>query len=200
MCDSGVPAILTLLHSYPGEYWASIIDTKTLGLAEPPVRRATGNRLFVRIPLRIDKEHQQIKYVADDKWGGDYVCEGKHMGAFQTATLFHGTRLSPLVHPTLDWTGRTLGTGILHQQRLVYGICTHGGKAGCNFHTDGCWTFDGSSGWVQLKCDVTSVSKLKGGSAGRYCICGPKNEICFKAILRALWAPFDEIPAMVFFT
>ena len=198
-CDSEVPAILSLLHTFPGEDWTNIIDTNILGLAEPPVRRATGNRLFVRIPLRVRREHEDIKYVADDPRGGGYVFEGRRMGPFQTVTVFHGTRLSSLVRPTLDWTGRALGQGILHQQRLVYGICEHDGKAGCNFHTDGCWTFDGHTGWVQLECDVTCTTKL-GGSKGRYCICGPRNEICFKAILRALWVPYDEIPPMVFLT
>ena len=177
-----------------------IIATDTLGLPERPVRRATGIRPFVRIPLRIDKQHQQIQYVPDDKYQGDYVYEGRSMSRFETVTVFHGTRLSSLVHSTRDWQGEDLGRGILHQQRLVYGSCTHGNKSGCNFHTDGSWTFDGSSGWVQLECDVTSTSKLKGGAEGRYCVRGPRNEICLKAILRALWVPYDEIPAMVYFT
>ena len=104
-CDSEVPAILTLLHTYPGEDWMHIIQTDTLGLPEVPVRRATGNRRFVRILLRIDKQHEQIHYVPHDKYRGDYVYEGRHMRPFETVTVFQGTCLSSLVHSTRDWGG-----------------------------------------------------------------------------------------------
>ena len=196
-CDTTVPCLLRGLHMDPGSTWSQIIKLGVLCPAEVPIRRATSERMFVRIPLRIQRENQAIQFDAD------YEFEGQYKRCNEPVTAYHNTPLNSLAVGTLDWAGRQLGMGILREERLVYGSGSHAGKSGCNFHTDGCWAFDGAghvTGWAQLECLCVMTSKLKGGAAGRYCVRGPVGETGLKVVLRALWVPTDECPSMVYLT
>ena len=196
-CDSSSPHILRGLHADPGPIWRQFIELDVLCPAEMPIRRATSERMFLRIPLRIQRENQAIQFDAD------YVFENQWKRSYEPVTAYHNTPLNSLVAGTIDFACRQLGQGILRQQRLVYGPGTHGGKSGVSVNTDGCWAFDGAGkvpGWAQLECQCVMTSKLSGGASGRYCVRGPVNETCLKVVLRALWVPADEIPSMAYLT
>ena len=199
ICDSCHPRILAAIHADPGDLWRAIINTDTLGLPELPLARLDSSRLFVRIPLRIKPENQTIHNGWEDG-GGDYSFEGRHYGAQEPVIVYHNTKLTSLVGPTQDLCSPAwIGDGILNEERLHYGTCTHGRKSGVNVHADGCWCFDGDTGWVQLECAAVCTSKLC-NSWKKYCVRGKAFAMSFKAVLRALWVPYDEIPPLIFLT
>ena len=116
-------------------------------------------------------------------------------GEWHTALVpgFHNTKLENLVRPQeyqASWNLPLLGRGILHDQRLRYGRCSHGGKSGVNVYSQDTGaaldSFLGCTGWVQLELRCHSLSKLRGGAAHRYCIRGPAGDVCNKAHLRSL--------------
>ena len=127
-------------------------------------------------------------------------------GEWHTALVpgFHNTKLENLVRPQeyqARWNLPLLGRGILHDQRLRYGRCSHGGKSGVNVYSQDTGaaldSFLGCTGWVQLELRCHSLSKLRGGAAHRYCITGPAGDVCNKAHLFALWVPGEEVPWML---
>ena len=201
ICDSCHPRILTAIHADPGDLWKAIINTDTLGFPELPLARLDSSRPFVRIPLRIKPENQTIHSgEGAPDFGGDYWFEGCYYRATDPVIVYHNTQLTSLVGPTQDlFSPARIGQGILKQQRLHYGTGTHAHKSGVNFHADGCWCFDGYTGWVQLECEAVCTSKLS-DSWKRYCVRGKAFAMCRKVVLRALWVPYDELPPLIFFT
>ena len=132
-----------------------------------------------------------------------YLCVD---GEWHTALVpgFHNTKLENLVRPQeyqASWNLPLLGRGILHDQRLRYGRCSHCGKSGVNVYSQDTGaaldSFLGCTGWVQLELRCHSLSKLRGGAAHRYCITGPAGDVCNKAHLFALWVPQEEVPWML---
>ena len=193
-CDSDDPSILRGLHADPGPTWRAIINTYTLSC--PTLYRREDGKDWARIPLRI-----QIKnlYLAESDNGWEYCGILQRPG--DSVIAYHNTPLKSLVEPTLAWTGEPIGNGILVDERLRFGICTHGGCSGVNLYSDGgLQTFHSltTPGWVQLEVACCNTTKLKGGGCGkRYCIRGPGFATCDKAVLRALWVPLRELPSLV---
>ena len=194
-CDSSHPAILQVFHSQPSDQWIDIINTDTLGIPEKPVERPKSSKMWVRIPLRTS-EANQVMHWKDD----GYKYESMWYEHNEAVVGFHNTPLAALTTPTVDWTGVEHGTGILKDQRLMYGKCEHNGLHGVNVYADGgCETFVGS-GWVSLEVRCSGTTRLRGRREGRYCVCGPSAETCMNAVLLALWVPFEELPPLVFLT
>ena len=194
-CDSSCPTILKALHDMPSQTWVDIIQTNTLSSCSEPMHRAGSTRQWARIPLRIPEVHHTLQSDTD------YVFEGNLMLADESVTAFHNTKLSHLVYPPMwSWSSDAAPSyGILRQLRLAYGRCGHGGNVGVNVYADGgLETFEGAQGWVQLEVLCQKTTRLKGGRQHRYCICGPSDELCFYAVLKALWVPMDELPDMVY--
>ena len=141
--------------------------------------------------------------------GGAYQFEGRDYGPHEPVTVFHNTRLESLVQSTPDqndqnwnpWSHEPvqIGSGILNDQRLYYGTCTHDKRSGVNVNVDGSWAFEYSTGWVALECDAVGTVRLR-DSWKKYCVRGPPYNKCFKVALKALWVPFDELPDFIFLT
>ena len=118
----------------------------------------------------------------------------------KTVIAYHNTRLLSLVEGTPSY-GLDIGTGILNDRRLRYGICTHALDAGANVYGDrGLETFENSSGWIQFEVKCCKTTRLRGGRRSRHCINGPGNTPCTKAALMALWVPYDELPHAIYFS
>ena len=193
-CDSQWPTVLRALHTIPTQPWFDIIQTDTLSGCSLPILRLGSTREWVRIPLRIPDIHKSLK--SDTA----YMFEGRYMPADQWVVAFHNTKLEHLVRqPTWNWPQpyESPNYGILRQKRLAYGRCGHDSNVGVNVYADGgLETFEGHQGWVQLEVRCQKTTHL-GGREQRYCICGPRDELCLYAALVALWVPKDEIPPMV---
>ena len=122
------------------------------------------------------------------------MFEGTWYSRFESVKAYHNTELKHLVRGTDEG----IGTGILNDQRLRYGICSHGENIGVNVYADGgLETFNGYKGWIQLEVMCTGTTRLKGGRAHRYCVKGKPNEICKRVSILALWVPLDELPSMI---
>ena len=193
-CDSDDPVVLQGLHAFPGFTWQAIIDTGTL--SRPSIQRRHDGKEWARLPLRIRLENQ---YMAEPDCHWVYCGIAQRPGA--TVLGFHNTPLNSLVEPTIAWNGEGIGNGILVDERLRFGICTHAGCSGVNVYSDGgLQTFDSlnTPGWVQLEVACCNTTKLKGGGCDtRYCIRGPGFVTCEKAVLKALWVPLVELPSLV---
>ena len=114
-CDSEVPHILAAFHTYPGQAWMEIISTGLLSRCSTPVPR--GGQLWIRIPLRLPEHHCTLA-------AADYVYtyEGTTHGPSLTVTGYHNCHLESLMHKTTPWPNCPVGTGILREGRLRYGI------------------------------------------------------------------------------
>ena len=174
-----------------------------------PMRREESSRYWVRIPLRIDPENLHIYNdgvtFGDDNYGGSYEFENRYYGAREPVTVFHNTKLESLVQPTMDQSGENpldpvlIGEGILNEQRLYHGACTHDQRHGVNVNVDGSWMFERDRGWVALECLAVCTVKLP-KTWKKYCVRGQPYTKCFKVALKALWVPYDELPAFIFLT
>ena len=196
-CDSSWPPILRALHQLPDHTWVDIIESNTLSKCSVPMHRDGSTRLWVRIPLRIP--HVDLCLESDT----DFWFEGLTVAADHYVVAFHNTKVQHLVsRPTWPWVSpQSPNYGILLQRRLAYGRCGHEGNVGVNVYADGgLETFEGAQGWVQLEVLCQKTTRLRGGRSGRYCICGPSDQICKYAALEALWVPKDELPNMVLLT
>jgi len=166
------------------EIWMQIIST--LRLCSPGRQVFREGRAWLTFPLRCDTNVQ-----CSDCY---YSYNGKGKNPCECVIGYHNTRLESLTNATPSWSG-DIGSGILVDGRLRYGSCTHNGCSGVNIYSDGGYeTFAGSQGWVQLELRCSNTTKLQGGRQHRYCIRGPKGEICYKASLFALWIPYGEVP------
>ena len=122
------------------------------------------------------------------------MYEGKRYSRFEPVKAYHNTKLKHLVRGTDEG----IGIGILNDQRLRYGICSHCENIGVNVYADGgLETFNGYKGWVQLELKCIGTTRLKGGRARRYCVKGKTSEICKRVSIVALWVPRDELPSMI---
>ena len=188
-CDSLAPHILHPLHQHPDQLWIDIISTRRLC---SPVRVFRKDRWWLSFPLRFDNRVQAVQ-CSDNA----YKYEGIDKGPCEDVIGFRNTTLKSLVRGThISWWG-TIGEGILVESRLRYGVCTHDGNSGVNVYSDGGLdTFKGHTGWVSLQVKCTNTKKLNGGADNRYCINGPKNDICYKAVLMNLLVPEEEVPLM----
>ena len=141
----------------------------------------------------------------EPKWGGNYQFENRWYGAREPVTVFHNTKLESLVQSTPDRSGLNpyapvhIGSGILNEQRLYYGACTHDRKHGVNVNVDGSWAFENSTGWVALECLAVCTVRLP-NCWKKYCVRGVPYHKSYKVALQALWIPYDELPAFIFLT
>ena len=192
-CDSSCPRVLRMLHTYPGDIWWDIISTNRLCSPRLPVvrwSRVASGREWQCIPLRCETGVDSSDCV--------YHYENRCKAPQETVTAYHNTRLESLIRPTQCWDGGEIGNGILVDGRFRYGCETYEGHRGVNIYSDGgLETFEGATGWVQLEVRCTNTTKLKGGREHRYCICGPRGKICYKAALVALGVPLEEVPPIV---
>ena len=189
LCLSCDPSILWALHTWPGQTWVDIIDTGRLRAMTRHLR--SDGREWGRFQLGVASEHQ----CHADEFSGGYCFEGHSLAPTDFVAAFHNTRLESLVSGTaLHWPEHCLlGNGILRDQRLLYGSCTHNRCSGVNIYADPALeTFAGSVGWVQLEVWVRFTTKLRGGRSSRYCVRGPVGEWCKHALV-----PLEEIPLIL---
>ena len=108
------------------------------------------------------------------------------------ATGWHITRVSNLVAKNVDTLNAIpASNGILVDNGLRYGSCTHNGNSGVNFFTY--FPTDMlSTGYVALKVDAIHCTKLKGGSACRLCSRGPAGEIATTVAVRSVVFLWDD--------
>ena len=205
-CETSHPEILRMLHHPPCALWRRIIETDTLCSPSSLLRRfprkppvlwwdsvsesdpEASPFPWIRIPLRC----------VSDVCPSDctYAYEGESKEKNQIVTGFHNTRLESLVQATAGGHGEE--KGILVDKRLRFGKGRHRGNSGVNVYADGgLETFGGCPGWCSLELTCVNTTSLKGGRAHRYCVNGPFGEICYKVAIKALWVPWDEVPAVV---
>ena len=185
-------SLLPDLHESPNDVWIKIINTQTLSPPEPPTRRRDSLRMWVRIPLRLDKSNRTA--VHEKQW---YWFEGVQYQPSQMVTVYHNTHVSHLVEPTMPFEGQMDGKGILNDQRLRYGRGTHAGCKGVEVHAYGSLDqFEGCHDRVQLEIHACGLEKLT-NTHFKYCMKGEAPNICMRARLVALWVPMDEVPRML---
>jgi hypothetical protein len=189
-CDSRSPIILKGMHANPGPVWRSIVNTSTLSIVSRPQSRIGSTRSWIRIPLRLpDNDRALAPSDCDFGYGGTMhrYCD-RVLG-------WHNCPLGSLVKPSF---GR-IGCGILVDRRLRFGENSHNGNIGVYLYSDGgVDTFEYTRGWVSLEIMACNTTRLRGGRVNRYCVNGPTGVACMKAVLNALWVPFDELPSLVF--
>ena len=187
-CDSIDPAILRHRHTLPDITWQSIISTDRL--CSGIFNYVRNGRMWARFPLRCDPYVEQSNCC--------YKYEGQWRTPHETVVAYHNTYLERLVSPTRYLDGSSIGEGILFDGRLRYGDQCHGGSCGVHVFSDGgLETFIGNTGWVQLEVHCTNTMELKRGRRNRYCINGPKGEICEKASIVAIWILHGEVPPIL---
>ena len=205
-CETSHPEILRMLHHPPCALWRRIIETDTLCSPSLLLRRfprkppvlwwdsvsesdpEASPFPWIRIPLRCDRDVCPSDCT--------YAYEGESKEKNQIVTGFHNTRLESLVQATAG--GHAEEKGILVDKRLRFGKGRHRGNSGVNVYADGgLETFGGCPGWCSLEVACVHATSLKGGRTHRYCVNGPFGEICYKVAIKALWVPWDEVPAVV---
>ena len=187
-CETTDTLVLERLHIVPNLTWQAIISTDRL--CAGTFNHVRNGRMWARFPLRCDP------YV--EKSNCCYKYEGQWKNPHETVVAYHNTYLERLVSPTRCLDGSNIGKGILLDGRLRYGDQRHGGCGGVHVYSDGgLETFNGNTGRVQLEVHCTNTMELKRGRRNRYCINGPKGEICEKASIVAIWILHGEVPPIL---
>ena len=119
--------------------------------------------------------------------------------------VFHHARIDNLIKGN-EYAPNNRG---ILWQGLCFGTRTHDGNSGVNYFSkvgqNGMWQYPiGMKDWVALELNVTTGTKLSGGSIGRYCInksnlkAEEQNQHrCPFAGIEALWILYHHVPDSV---
>ena len=191
--------ILKCHHSVIPSPWIAILNTNVF---YGPSIRALEGLVWIRLPvraecpLRLPKRAGWRHFEVDDIWyPPGHIYQG----------VFHHTKIGNLLQGN-EYAPNSRG---ILQQGLCFGTRTHNGNSGVNFFSKigkyGMWqSHVRRNDMVALELNVTTSTKLSGGSIGRYCInrgnLAPEEQNqhrCPFAGVEALWVLRHHVPDFV---